>query len=49
VAVVEKQGANPFAPGLAESRGQRRFSQQLDDRIAERANVSRVLDQQSAV
>ena len=47
--VVEKQGARSFARGLAESGGQRRFSQELDDRIAERSYVSRVLDQQSAV
>src|ERR1035437_10902781 len=49
VPVVEKEGTNPFARGLAESGGQRRFSQELDDRIAERSNVSRVLDQQSTV
>jgi hypothetical protein len=49
VPVVEKQGASSFARGLAESRGQRRFSQELDDRIAECSYVSRVLDQQSTV
>jgi hypothetical protein len=30
----------PFASGLAEPGGQRRFSQQLDDRIAERCSLS---------
>ena len=49
VPVVEKQGPNPLARGLAEAGGQRRFSQELDDRITERSNVSRVLDQQSTV
>jgi hypothetical protein len=49
VQVVEIEGANPFTPGLAESGGQRRFSQQHDDRIPERCDVSRVLDQQSTV
>ena len=49
VPVVEKQGASPFAPGLAEPGGQRRVAQQLDDRIAERSHVGRVVDQQPAV
>src|SRR5450432_3580554 len=49
VPVVEKQGANPFARGLAEAGGQSRFSQELDDRIAERSDISRVLDQQPTV
>ena len=47
--VVEKQGANPFARGLAEPGGQRRFLQEFDDRIAERPDVSRVCDEQAAV
>jgi hypothetical protein len=48
VPVVEKQGADPFARGLAEPGGPRRFLQELDDRIAERPDVSWVCDQQSA-
>ena len=47
--VVEEQGTNPFARGPAEPGGQRRFSQKLDDRVAERGNVGRVVDQQSTV
>ena len=45
---MRNKRADPFARGLAEPGGPRRFLQELDDRIAERPDVSWVLDQQSA-